>query len=169
MSIINYKDPIIVSWNVDNEGKEVSVSVPNEPIRIIQGKAALNGIPDEQYRVIIDNYVEVNIRDRLLESNQYKVDYTHAFIFFHESVGDIALYASYYSRGIWRIPASKVWTKLSVNGEVIETMDGAFATLDSQSTAIQALKSVRISEGTTEPTNTKYWYDPNDNSRVVRT
>ena len=157
--MINYNDPIVISWNVDENGNKVSVSVANEQLRVINGKAVLNGLPDEQYRVTISGYVEKNIRETLINANEFKVDYLHGFIFFHESVGDITLYANYYSRGIWQIPVSKVWVNLDINGNIVQTMDGVVA---EQSSNIQALQGVRIHEGTTEPTGTNFWYDPND-------
>lgn len=160
MSMINYNNPIIISWNVDQDGKKVSVSVPNEQIRIINGKAVLNGLPDEQYRVTIESYVEKNIREKLINANEFKVDYLHGFIFFHESVGDIVLYANYYSRGVWQIPASKVWLNVDTNGNISQTLDDAFGELQSDiGQGVQVLEGVRIVKSHTPPSDSVFWLD----------
>ena len=52
------------------------------------------------------------------------------------------------------------YTKLNINGEVTQNVDGAFNILDNQ---ILNLKNVRIHEGDVEPLDTKFWYDSNDN------
>ncbi len=127
MGLINYyHDPTIIDWNVDEIGNKVSVLIENEPIQIINGKTVLQGIPDVQYRVQIDNYTEINIRDKFTDDKQYKVNYTYGHIWFSPDVGDIQLNVDrYYSRGIWQIPASKVWYKINDASEVIETLEEA--------------------------------------------
>lgn len=179
MSIMNsYGDATVAVWEVDNNGEKISIPILNEPKQVIGNKFVLEGIPDEQYRVFINGLVEIDIKDKITNANQFKVDYRkNGVVFVHDSLdGQWLTVSSYSSKGLVYMPASRIWTKLSVDGKVTQTMDGAFDILDSQSdsiqalgTNIQALKGVRISEGITEPIDTKYWYDPNDNSRVVRT
>lgn len=162
-----YPNDIFIQWHTDSYGSKYSIRRVNESYIVVGNKIALNEIPDRQFRVKITGMEEV---DKIEDNNDYKVDYDNGFIYFHSSLdGSTITIATYYGRGLIMYPSSRIWTKLSVDGQVIETLDGAFPILDGQSTAIQSLKGTRISEGTTEPTDTKYWYDPNDNSGVVRT
>lgn len=168
MSIKDYKDPIVSQWHMSGDTK-YSKLIHNEPHTVTGNMFALVGLPDVQERVTIDGMVEINFRDKIAKENQFKVDYTNGHVFVHKNKeGQSINVVKYASRGVSLYPASRVWTKLSADGRVIETMDGAFDVLDSQSAKISALENVRIHESTTKPTDTRFWYDPNDNSGVIR-
>ena len=60
-----FHSPTIINWNLDNQGNPVSVTIENETKQVVNGKIPLDGIPDEQYRVFIDNMFEIDIRDKI--------------------------------------------------------------------------------------------------------
>ena len=164
MSIINYyNNPLVVNWNLDEFGKPVSLLIQNETKQVVDGKIPLEGIPDEQYRIQITGYVEINIKDKIDAPNKFKCDYTHGVLYLDKSLNGTSVNIDrYYSRGMYFYPSSRVYLSLDVNGNVIQTLDGAFDVLSGQSTDIQALQTTRIHEGSVAPTNTKFWYDPTD-------
>jgi len=164
-----FHSPTIINWNLDNQGNPVSVTIENETKQVVNGKIPLDGIPDEQYRVFIDNMFEIDIRDKIDSPEKFKCDYTHGVLYFSQELNGQSININkYYSKGQFFIPASRVWVKLSVDDEVIQTMDGAFDVLDGQSNDISALQNVRIYEGTTKPTDTRFWYDKDDISIITR-
>lgn len=165
MSIINYNNPIITDWNVDEFGKKVSVEILNETHQVVQNKIVLNQLPDEQARVFInETFVEINIKDNITQVNQFKVDYSKSgVVYLHETLdGQFITIQRYKGRGVTMYPSSRVWVKLDINGNVIQTMDGAFDVLANQSNDVQALRGTRIHEGIVQPIDTSFWYDPSD-------
>lgn len=155
MSFINsYGDPTITTWEVDDNGNKISVPVLNETKQVVGNKFTLEGFPDEQFRVFIDNldirsddepniiqFVEINIKEKITETNQFKVDYRKTGnVFVHESLDGKWLNVSKYSsRGLIYLPASRIWTKVDDFGEVIETLDSAVAKIELVGDAIANL------------------------------
>lgn len=156
-----YNDPLYIDWHRNSQGQEYSVLIQNESHKITKNIIFLTQLPDIQHRVLIDGMYET---DGVITSPQfYKVNYENGMVTFHSSLDQGTINVSkYYGRGIIMYPASRIWTKLSVNGEVTQTVDGAFDILDGQSADISDLKRVRIHEGIIQPTDTKFWYDPSD-------
>lgn len=117
-----YNDPIVSQWN-SSGGVKYAKPTYNERHPVVSGMFALVGLPDEQARVQISGHVEINIRDAITQANQFKVDYTNGYVFFHSSKeGNSITVAQYASRGANLYPASRVYTKLNNFGEVIETL-----------------------------------------------
>lgn len=154
MLIKQYNDPTIINWNVDASGNKVSVVVNNEQIQIINGAAVLNGIPDEQHRVKVGSgYFEINSSQKIVSTNQYKVDYTHGFVYFHPELGDRTItLEKYYSRGQWLIPATRVWVKTNDLGEVIETLSDVSAKFGSIENLIARLENFTGDAGQSDAT-----------------
>lgn len=131
MSMINYHDPTVIQMNLDDNGKEVSLPMVNETKQVVDGKIPLEGLPNEQYRVQITNYVEVDIRDEIDAPNKFKCDYTHGVLYFDQSKnGQNINIDKYYSRGQFYIPSSRVWTRINSFGEVVETLDDLTNTIN---------------------------------------
>ena len=146
MSLINaYGDSTITVWEVDNDGHKVSVPIVNESKQVIGNKIILEGLPDEQYRVFIDGFVELNIRDKIVETNQFKVDYRSGtgIVFVHPDLdGQWITISKYNSRGVYYLPASRVWTKLGSAGEVIETLEDALTIVENISGDIENIANI---------------------------
>lgn len=127
MSIINYyNSPTVINWNLDDDGKKVSIPISNESKQVVDGKIPLEELPDEQYRIKITGYVEINIKDKIDSTDKFKCDYTHGVLYFDQSMEGRAINIDrYYGRGQFLLPASRVWTKLGLAGEVVQTLDTA--------------------------------------------
>lgn len=132
MSIINhYNSPTVINWNLDENGKQVSLPIVNETKQVVDGKIPLEGLPDEQFRVQINGYVEIDIREKIDAPNKFKCDYTHGVLYFDQSKSGANINVNkYYSRGQFYVPISRVWTKLGSSGEVLETMESWMSNLN---------------------------------------
>ncbi|HZK00945.1 MAG TPA: hypothetical protein VFC79_13090, partial [Tissierellaceae bacterium] len=153
MSIIdnNFADPIISQWNRIGEDK-VSKKIENELCTVTTNMFALRQIPDMQYRVQIDGYVEIDIRDEINLPAQFKVDYEMGYVYFHPSKeGEKINVNQYYGRGVSYYPANRVWTKLNDDGDIDETLEDITDKMEGAldlSDRIQAAEDLRIdSEG----------------------
>lgn len=142
--MINYGDQTITTWEVNDDGVKVSVPITNRDHQIIGNKIVLDGYPDEGYRVFIDGMVEINIRDKITEHNQFKVDYRkNGVVYFHPSLdGQWITVSSYHSRGMVFWPASRIWTKIDDFGNVIETLDSVVSKIEVISGVITDLDNV---------------------------
>lgn len=123
--MLNYTDPTITKWEVDNLGNKVSVEVQNESKQIVGAKIVLEGMPDEYYRVQIEGFIEIDIKDKITNLNQFKVDYRKTgIVYFHPEIeAQTVVVERYYSKGLVYFPASRIWTKVDDQGEVIDTLD----------------------------------------------
>ena len=131
MSIVNYHDPTVINWNLDDDGQQVSLPIQNETKQVVDGKIPLEGLPDEQYRIQINGYVEINIRDKIDTPNKFKCDYTHGILYFSQDKNGTSINVNkYYSRGQFYISLNRVWTKLGSSGEVLETMENWMSDLN---------------------------------------
>ena len=140
MSIINaYGDATITNWELDDNGQKISIPMVNERKQVIGNKIVLEGLPDEQYRLFIDGFVEIDIKEKIIESNQFKVAYRNGtgVVFFHESLdGQWITVGKYFSKGQYYLPASRIWTKINDFGEVTSTLDNVVERMDEVSGTI---------------------------------
>lgn len=156
MDFLQYNNPLIVALR---SGKEDDPYIEVEDTQmIVNGTIILSELPDEISHVLIDGYTE--IYKPPIANDNFIVNYTNGIVYFNPLEEGKNVTAKYYGRGNILISASRVYTKLNINGEVTQNVDGAFNILDNQ---ILNLKNVRIHEGDVEPLDTKFWYDSNDN------
>ena len=156
MAFLQYNDPLHIIWRKGDDSDPYVDKI--DTFKIVNNTIVLSEIPSETYRVAIDGYVEVYNKKPL--SNGFVVNYQNGIVTFNPSEEGKTITAKYKGRGIILYPASRVYTKLNINGEVTQNVNGAFNILDNQ---ILNLKNVRIHEGDVEPLDTKFWYDSNDN------
>lgn len=132
MSVVNiYGNPIIENWHYDEEGKLTTILRENEAHTITKGKVILEEIPDYKQRVFITNHVEIDIKQKIVQDFQFKVDYPHGIIYFHTSrEGQEINIDRYYGRGQFYTPAQRIYTKLNDFGEVIETLADIIHSID---------------------------------------
>ena len=116
MSMINYGNPTITTWEVDSFGNKVSVPRLGEQKQVIGDKFTLEGLPDEQQRVSINGYTEIDINQPITSPTQFKVDYKKTGnVFMHPSKdGQTITVTKYSSRGMIFMPASRIWTKVDL-------------------------------------------------------
>ena len=152
MLMKSYNDPTIVNWNTDENGNKIAVGVDNEPGEIIKGILTLNGIPDPQYKVFISSeFNEIDIKKPLTEIDQFKVDYTHGFVYFHKDFPEKSMtIEKYYSRGQWLLPATRIWTKIDDWGNVTQTLDDVTGKIDLIGSVVEDLAdNISTAEGLT--------------------
>lgn len=152
MLINNYGNTTVTNWEVDNNGNKVSVEVLNETQQVVGNKLVLNGLPDEQYRVSIDGFVEINIREPIIATNQFKVDYKkYGVVFFHpDQDGQWININRYYSKGLVYIPAGRIWTKVDNFGYVTETLAGILEDVQNVNDDLQAVFDIINNAATVE-------------------
>ena len=132
--MLNYNDPTIIKWEVDEFGNKISVEITNETKQIVGNKLVLEGMPDEYYRVQIAGFAEIDINSQITTTTQFKVDYRKTgIIYFHPDLdGTTITIDKYYSRGLVYFPASRIWTKIE-GADISETLNEV---IDEAETAI---------------------------------
>lgn len=112
MPIINYNDPVDITWNTDTNGNKVSVLRPQETHKIVNYKITLGQIPDSLKLILITGYTEVKDPRISLSATNFRVDYSNGDVFFHTSKeGQSVIVTSYYGRGILKYPAGRIYLK----------------------------------------------------------
>jgi hypothetical protein len=102
---------LYTQWNTDSNGNKISVLIPNEQHKIVNGQILLSQIPDENNKVSITGMTEVRKSQSITSSTQYKVDYTTGVVNFDSSrEGNTITVAQYYGRGLIFIDASRIVT-----------------------------------------------------------
>lgn len=130
MSFNDYKDPIISQWHM-SDGHKYSKVINNESHTVVDGMFALIGLPDISERVVINGYVEIDLRIEITATNQFKVDYANGYVFVHSGrEGQSINVSRYASRGVSYYPASRIWTKKDNFGNVSETASEMFDKVD---------------------------------------
>ena len=84
----------------------------------------LEEIPSEDYRVTIKGYNEVLNLDDIENENDFYVDYTNNYIYFHKSkMGQTITVDDYYGIGLNFIGASRIIVRSNVTEDVIQTLE----------------------------------------------
>lgn len=117
------ENPVIITKrNTDSEGNPISVSLI-ETRQISDGAfIVLKQVPDELYRVNVQDYTEVFDVERL-KVHEFKVDYSQGVVYFHPKATGKTVVVEYYGIGYELISASRVFTKYDKYGNVIETLE----------------------------------------------
>jgi hypothetical protein len=177
MSVENYNDLFNITWHTDSSGNKVSIKRTNEEHIVVGNIILLNEIPDESYRVRITDMYELSKGQEITNSNEYIVDYLTGRITFHSSLdGQTITVDRYYGRGLIKgyairtvlLDANNNWDSDNLEDLAAEIKQYIDQNRSEVNIAIKHLQDVRIYEGATEPTDTRFWYDPNDNSVVIR-
>lgn len=125
-----YNDPVFIDLHQDPiSGMPISVEITNEYQKINRGYVIMNEIPDEYHKVEITGMYEVDVITRVEE---YKVNYLYGLIMFHPDKvdGSAIMINKYYGRGIFLLPASRIYTQMSADGtSVTETMEQFIASI----------------------------------------
>lgn len=120
--MINYNDPLFIQWNTDEAGNKISVEILNEEHKIVDNKVTLTQIPDNFYRVQINGFTEINIKEEIDSATKFKVNYLNGIITFDSSLdGQTITITKYYGRGIIYYPASRIYSETNGNN-VVETL-----------------------------------------------
>lgn len=128
----NYRDSLILKYNVDSQGNPVSIKIDNEKSQVspINYTIHLMQIPDETYRMTIlapSGAMMYEVFDvETLGADNYKVDYAHGIVYFNPAHAGKTVTVSYYGRGVEMIHASRVLLGGDIAGEKLSDKLEAF-------------------------------------------
>ena len=167
----DYNDLFNITWHTDSSGNKISIKRTNEQHKVVGNVILLNEIPDQFNRVKITNMYELSKGQEITNSNEYIVDYLTGRITFHSSLdGQTITVDEYYGRGLIKgyairtllLDTNNNWDSDNLEDLAQEIKQYIDQNRSEVNIAIKHLQDVRIHEGTTEPTDTKFWYDPSD-------
>lgn len=116
---------LIPYFHKDRNGKVISQEVEGGEFSIYNNMIVLQDIPDMRYGLTVTHGgVELQQSkkpSRALEQNEYRVDSSTGFVFFHPSLeGEVVEVSNYYGRGFWLVPDNRVLTS------IIRKPDGSY-------------------------------------------
>lgn len=109
INYLEFNNPIHIVWRS---------GLPNDPfidrldiVRVVNQRVFLLEIPDEMFRVRISGMFEINYEKFMkqnLEKNEFYVDYTNGFIYFHASKEAETMSIVYKGRGLILYPSTRI-------------------------------------------------------------
>jgi len=106
---LEFNNPIQIIWRSGN---------PDDPFvdrlditKVVNQRVSLLEIPDELYRVRISNMQEINYErfiKNTLSPDDYYVDYSNGFVYFHHSKEAQTISIVYKGRGMLLYPSSRI-------------------------------------------------------------
>ena len=104
---------LIPFFHLDSNGNVTSELIPGGEFRIYNEVIALQEFPDLRYgfKVVYNNVplVRVDIPNRAIKENEYRVDEKRGFLYFHPSMsGKNVAISDYYGRGGWLMSADRI-------------------------------------------------------------
>ena len=127
-------------------------SITNYKAKIVNGTTfiMLPQYPSPNHRFIIKDFIEVGNREDIVKKNEFWVDYTEGFVYFHPSLQDTWItIKEFYGIGINRIDAKRIVTKLDATGNVIQVLqdiiDAYKEIFEALANAMQLVKDVQHS------------------------
>lgn len=167
---LQYNNPIRIIWRAGTvEDPYVDIS---ESWRIINDKIVLTEIPDEFYRVRITNYIEVLDKNKILSSNEFRVNYQNSIIEFNPTEENKTVQVIYKGRGQILYPASRIYTN-NDNPNIIQTLQDIVDThrdvIDTEAQLQQIKNDADIATNNAQAVadNTKHLGDYNSTTTYV--
>lgn len=123
MELDNYQS-IITKYNIDEHGNPISITKEEEqqvnPLKNI----VETGIIDELqgFEILNKTMYQVYNMDELTSADKYYVDYKNGRVYFHNSLKGSAIRYKYGDRGNSLISATRIFTALDENGNVVELL-----------------------------------------------
>lgn len=121
----NYRDSLVLKYNVDSQGNPVSIKIDNEQSQVSPTNYTVHlmQIPDEAYRMTVLNAEGTIMHEvfdvETLGEDNYKVDYAHGIIYFNTIHSGKTMTISYYGRGVEMIYAGRVLIDSTIPGETL--------------------------------------------------
>lgn len=139
---------LYTAWNVDDKSNKISIEIQNEQKQVVNGQILLNQIPDKFKRVVISGMNEIDKRLKFTETNQFKVDYDLALVYFHPSKEGNTINLNYWGRGLIYIDSSRVVTNF--DGEKItETLKDMVDGINSLEETVNTNEQARVTAEST--------------------
>lgn len=118
-----YHDSLILKRNTDSYGNPISINIVDiKPVMDNHSCIVLSQLPDENFGVTIDGFIEVYGADHIGALN-FKVDYPNGVIYFNPiSIGK-SITIEYKGIGCELIYCSRIASRLDAAGNVVETLE----------------------------------------------
>lgn len=127
----------IIHKHTDAEGNIVAEQIDNEMKQIVDRVVLLEQIPHRAMgtevmlekknlftgKVEYVKLIEIDMREDITKSNQFKIDYNTGKLYVHYDLEGLNLKISYWGTGSVLLHASRVYTQLDANGDVIITLE----------------------------------------------
>lgn len=146
----NYRDSLILKYNVDGQGNPVSIEMLNEKCQVspVNYTIHLMQIPDESHRIVVRNqsgalmHEVFDVED--LTEDVYKVDYAHGIIYFNPKHSGKTMTVSYHGRGVEMVYAGRILMDSNIPGEtlgdLVDKFKDAFNELERLQNLIDSIK-----------------------------
>jgi hypothetical protein len=115
-----------------------------ESHKIVQQKILLSELPDYNNKVVISGFTEIHNVPPLI--NQFMCNYYTGVCFFNVANEGEVINVNLFGRGISSTPASRVWTTLDSNGDVLTTLEDIITAGQSAIDAAFLLEEFKIIE-----------------------
>ena len=136
---IDYRSPLIPIWNESVEERLAELHT------VIQNQIVLDQFPNKFNRVLIDTMVEIEQHETITLATQFKVNYSTGIITVDSSLEGTAITVTrYYGRGVWAIPASRIYTELSGEGDITEYLTDLITNVNSDNDDAVAAEALRV-------------------------
>lgn len=121
---LDYVDPNIGIWRSGKLGDEYKARADSLPI--INGIVTLIEIPSANQRVQVSGFIEVPmevfIKNKLINTNEFVVDYSTGIVQLHPDHEAKTFTFLYYGKGVRLIAASRVYAMVRNNPDIIVTL-----------------------------------------------
>lgn len=146
----NYRDSLILKYNVDSQGNPVSIEMIDEKCQVspVNYTIHLMQIPDESQRIIVRDATGKLMHEvfdvEILGEDNYKVDYAHGIIYFNPVHSGKTITCSYHGRGVEMVYAGRILMDSNIPGEtlgdLVDRFTDAFNELDRLQKLIEQIK-----------------------------
>ena len=146
----NYRDSLILKYNVDSQGNPVSIEMIDEKCQVspVNYTIHLMQIPDESQRIIVRDATGKLMHEvfdvEILGEDNYKVDYAHGIIYFNPAHSGKTITCSYHGRGVEMVYAGRILMDSNIPGEtlgdLVDRFTDAFNELDRLQKLIEQIK-----------------------------
>lgn len=127
----------IIHKHTDAEGNIVAEQIDNEMKQVVDRVVLLEQIPHRAMgtevmlekknlftgKVEYIKLIEVDMREDITKSNQFKIDYNTGKLYVHYDLEGLNLKINYWGTGSVLLHASRVYTQLDANGDVVITLE----------------------------------------------
>lgn len=121
---LEYIDPTVGTWRSGRPGDEYKSRIDSLPV--INSKITLLEMPSESHKVMISGFSELSLdqfrRKKSIAENEFFVDYTTGIVQFHRNNEGKTFTLTYHGKGLIVIPASRIYTMIQKNPDVIITL-----------------------------------------------
>lgn len=163
----------IIHKHTDAEGNIVAEQVENEIKQVVDRVVLLEQIPHramgtevmlEQKSLITGKVeyiklVEIDMREAITKNNQFKIDYNTGKLYVHYDLEGLNLKINYWGTGSVLLHASRIYTQLDANGDVVITLEELIESIKNMTDVAYVADMLRQIEASKTSTITGIQFD----------